>query len=114
MSVTFLLLVHEDPAGVAGLVERLRAPGHCFVVHVDRHAPLAPFRDALRVASQTPAHDPGDVILLGDDVRMVCHWAGWSVCKAMLLLLAQAQRRAPGDWYQFLSGADYPLVQAVQ
>lgn len=104
MAVTFLVLAHEDPAGVARLVDRLRAPGHRFVVHIDRRVPLAEFSAAL---------SGSDVLVLNDEQRRVCHWAGWSIAEAMLTLLEMAQRHAPADFYQFISGADYPLQPAA-
>lgn len=104
MSITFLLLVHDDPRAVARLVERLRAPGHAFVIHVDRHAALAPFREAI------PSR--GDVHFVDEDRRIPCHWADWSISAAMLTLLAEAGRVARADWFQFLSGSDYPLLPA--
>lgn len=103
MAVTFLVLAHEDPAGLARLLERLRAPGHRFVVHIDRRVPLAEFSAAL---------SGNDVLVLNDEQRRVCHWAGWSIAEAMLTLLDIAQRESGADFYQFISGADYPLQPA--
>lgn len=101
MSVTYLLLVHQEPLALARLVARLQAPGHAFVVHVDGRVSLDPFVAAL--AGQA------NVFFLDDALRLRCHWAGWSLAAAMLALLENAQRMAPADWYVFLSGADYPL-----
>ena len=100
MRIAYLILAHNNPAHLARLIGRLRAPGAAFYVHIDANAPMAPFA-ALAAPSVT---------LLSN--RVACSWGDISLVKATLALMAAASAGGEYDYCVLLSGADYPLQTA--
>jgi hypothetical protein len=84
------------------LVARLQHPDCISVIHVDRRAPTAPFRQATantRLVSFVP-----------DAEREAVHWAGFSMVEATFAAIRHALVVAPQTQrFVLLSGSDYPV-----
>jgi hypothetical protein len=98
MRVAYLILGHTAPQQILRAIDRLRAPGALFVVHIDARADEA-VHEALRGRS--------DVHLA---LRARCYWGTYGIVQATLncveTLLALRQ---PFDYAVLLSGQDYPI-----
>ncbi len=100
MSVTYLMLVHSDPAHFHRLIRRLGDT--TIVVHLDAKADKAAFET-----------DRPNVFWV--DERIDIRWGGVSMVQATLLLLRKAlaicaQRNTASSHYVLLSGSCYPLL----
>lgn len=100
-SISYLILAHEDPQHLRGLLIRLSASSVRCYVHVDAKADLDLFRRATAgIANVRFCDRPIGVT-----------WAGFSVVEATLQLIemALADRDARGH-FVLLSGTDYPIA----
>lgn len=91
----FLILVHNNPTYVARLVKSLVSPNHYFFIHVDKKSKedfsnLETFPNCALVKK-----------------RVSCNWGGFSLVKATLNLLEEADSAQNFAYFHLLSGADY-------
>ncbi len=98
MLVAYLILAHTAPQQILRAIDRLRAPGAIFVVHIDARADNA---------VHTALAGRPDVHLAP---RARCYWGTYGIVQATLncirTLLALGQ---PFDYAILLSGQDYPI-----
>lgn len=100
VTLTYLVLVHAEPAQFARLLERLLSgTADRVVVHVDSTADQAQFEARSRA--------------FGDRVRYLdrrqnIRWGDFAVCRATLDAMRLAVEH-PADYVVLLSGADYPI-----
>ena len=105
MKLAIIILAHQRPEQVGLLASRLRHPGVRLYLHVERRAPLAPFRRALQRARAN------EVRLLP---RYAAPWGSPGCVDAELAGLRLAV--ADGcDYFMLISGQDLPVrpVQAI-
>jgi hypothetical protein len=101
----YLLLAHHQPALLARLVDRLLdRDAHAFL-HIDRSAPLAPFRRAIAALGNP---------WVGTNLHLVrrrhrVFWFGYSTVEATVTLISEAARFTGFSHYTLLSGVDYPI-----
>jgi hypothetical protein len=103
MRLAYLMLVHDQPAHVARLVDALddALDDHSvdFFIHVDGKARFADFQWILSGRANVHFVERGNI-----------YWADFSMVKAELRLLEAATRAVPAfDRYCMISGADYPI-----
>lgn len=102
MQINYILGVHRFPGQVKRLIDRLRAPGVQFFVHVDMGTDIAPFREHLGKAA--------DVTLIPDRDRVHARWGSFGIVEMILTLMRYAYRSGEKDGFMILlSGQDYPL-----
>lgn len=103
MKIAYLILAHAAPRQVLRVVDRLRAPGTVFVVHVDARSD-----DAVFVALQGHA----DVHLAP---RARCYWGGYGIVQGALNCIQTLRAlQLPFDYAVLLSGQDYPIKTPEQ
>ena len=100
--MAYVVLAHSDPALFGRLIRRLDDPRAISFVHVDRKAPLEPFRRAVAGLDRVRFVEP----------RVSVMWAGFSQVESTLLSLEAAiAGTGPGcSHILIISGADYPLT----
>jgi hypothetical protein len=101
LKIANIILAHKNPGQLARLAARLSSPSADIFVHVDRKVSEAPFLAALR----------------GSGVRFIqprfaCTWGGYSLARAIIRCLQAASDKGMYDYFNLLSGQDYPLVTA--
>lgn len=97
--VVFYIEAYKQPALVARTIRRLRAPGHAFIVHVDKHVGSDFVHEMAAVGPDVCVLRSGVIIYLtGTDVHSV-----WSVQRWLLT------HRVRFDSFVSLTGGDYPL-----
>lgn len=102
MQINYILGVHRFPGQVTRLIDRLRAPGVQFFVHVDMATDIAPFREHLGKAA--------DVTLIPDQDRVYARWGSFGIIEMILTLMRYAYCSGEKDSFMILlSGQDYPL-----
>ncbi len=98
MNIAYLILAHTAPQQILRTIERLRAPGSVFVVHIDARADNSVFA---ALEGQPGLH-------LAPRAR--CYWGTYGIVQATLhclrTLMALGQ---PFDYAVLLSGQDYPI-----
>ena len=105
MKIAYLILGHTAPLQIVRMIERLRAPGNTFVVHIDA-----------RVAGEVS--DPiADYAATVEDVffapRESCYWGTYGIVAATfgaMRMLSGCGREF--DYAVLLSGQDYPIKPA--
>ena len=103
MKVAYLIIAHDQPEHLHRLVHALDADwAHCFV-HVDAKRDIGPFQEGL---------DSPRVHFLDD--RVSVQHSGFSLTRSMIRLLKSAAAQGDFDYYQFLSGSDYPIKPLSQ
>lgn len=96
MNVIYLIFVHDKPAHLKRLLERLNAPWVDFFIHVDKKS-------------------SEDFIFLNQysNVHVVSHysieWGGITMVEALLFCCKELLKVCKGDYIFFLSGYDYPV-----
>lgn len=98
--IAHLLLVHKSPQQVARLTKILVSHSDSVVyIHVDAQSAIKPFVDALAGIKH--------VHFLTK--RVSINWGGFSMVEATLRLLREASGSGNFDFFNLLSGEDYPL-----
>ncbi|WBA44168.1 beta-1,6-N-acetylglucosaminyltransferase [Hymenobacter canadensis] len=104
MRIAHLILVHQGPAQLARLLQRLAHPQATCFVHLDAKADFADF-----------AHLAGQPGVMFTRARLSVRWGGYSLTEAALAGLAEMLAH-PGPaftYFNVLSGQDYPLRPAA-
>lgn len=100
--IAYVILAHQLPTQVARLVRQLNAPGTFFLVHIDRRAGSAVYREA-----QAKLSGLDNVVFLR---RHKLHWSGFGHVAATLEGIAELRTRShPFDYLVLLTGQDYPI-----
>ncbi len=96
-SPVYAVLAHHQPGQLARLVDRLSRHGSTVVVHVDGHADLRPFDEAVSGRASFSRR------------RLKVTWGGFSLARALLTVVEDALAADPDATHvQLLSGLDYP------
>lgn len=90
-----MILAHNNPAHVARLIKSLVSPNHYFFIHVDKKS-----KEDFSSLQEIP-----NCTLLKK--RVSCNWGGFSLVKATMNLLQEADKSFHFDYFHLLSGADY-------
>ncbi|MCP3683208.1 MAG: beta-1,6-N-acetylglucosaminyltransferase [bacterium] len=98
MKLAYLILAHNSPGHFSRLVKTLRHKNVTIFAHVDSKSDIQEFS-----TSETCEH----VIFIPE--RVAVYWGGYSLTQATLNLLRFAFSYGKFDYYQLLSGVDYPL-----
>lgn len=98
MKLAYLILAHNSPEHFNRLVKTLRHKNVTIFAHVDSKSDIREF--STLEASEY-------VIFIPE--RVAVHWGGYSLTQATLNLLRFAFSYDKFDYYQLLSGVDYPL-----
>ncbi|MDQ6423255.1 beta-1,6-N-acetylglucosaminyltransferase [Paenibacillus sp. LHD-117] len=96
MKIAYLILAHNQFHHLERLVSSLIHVDDDIFIHVDKRAQL----DGLRFRR------PNVSII---EKRLCVHWGGFSMIKAQIELLKEANEKGHYDYYILLSGADYPI-----
>ena len=98
MVIAYLILAHAAPQQALRAIERLRAPGAVFIVHIDARSD-----DAVHAAF---AGHP-DVYLAP---RARCYWGTYGIVQATLNCIETLLKLGkPFDYAVLISGQDYPI-----
>lgn len=98
MVVAYLILAHTAPQQVLRAIDRLRAPGTVFILHVDARAGDAVYAALVGLP---------DVYLAP---RARCYWGTYGIVQATLNCIdTLLQLAKPFDYAVLLSGQDYPI-----
>lgn len=103
----FILLVHDQPANAARLVNRIASQGGLIAVHWD-----AKTADAVIEEFQGLLEGDNPDRVFQTSERMRVEWGEWSIVAATLegiKTLANVRQKHPIDHVTLLSGHDYPL-----
>ncbi len=68
MNHAFLIMAYNNPSLLGRICHRLEADNHFLFVHIDKKSELVPFRNTCQGIH--------NLILLGDEERMVTNWGG--------------------------------------
>lgn len=68
MNHAFLIMAYNNPSLLGRICHRLEADNHFLFVHIDKKTELVSFRNACQGIH--------NLILLGDEERMVTNWGG--------------------------------------
>lgn len=98
MRIAYLMLVHDNPGVLKGLIAALWCKDCGFFVHIDRKADIRQFSGI-----------SGDNFFLSEERVSVNH-SGFTMVEATLLLIRDSLSRPQGyDYFVLLSGTHYPL-----
>lgn len=98
MNIAYMITAHSQPSHLQHLVFALNNQSTHFYIHIDKKSDMSAF---LQYSF------PSDVVFLKN--RVVIHHAGISLVNAMLQLLQAAYLNEKCQYFQFLSGWDYPI-----
>lgn len=98
MKLAYLIIAHTYPKLLRRLVESIRHPGVTIFIHIDLKSDIDDFAELNQF---------DDVIFVPD--RVAVYWGDFSQVRSELSLLRYAQTYGPFDYYQLLSGTDYPV-----
>jgi hypothetical protein len=100
MKIAYLILVHNQPAQLKRLVDRLSGTGIDFYIHVDKKSDIKEFSNAL---------SKPDVYFIKNRVKV--YWGAYSIVQATVNGFEEiVQSDKAYDFINLLSGQDYPLV----
>lgn len=97
MKIAYLILAHKRPGQFKRLVKTLNSETTQIFVHIDSRVDINQFQSV----------DTQHAIFLQD--RMAPNWGGYSLLLTMLHVLRTAMAAGDFDYFQFLSGLDYPI-----
>jgi len=98
MKLAYLILAHNNPSILHRLVENIRCQNATIFIHIDSKSNIKQF-------SELDAYE--DVIFIPH--RVAVYWGDYSIVEATLNLLQFSHSYGQFDYYQLLSGADYPV-----
>jgi hypothetical protein len=98
MKTAYLILAHNQPMHLHRLIDALTTNNNFFFIHLDKKSNILDFH---------PESYPENVMFPGDRIKI--HHGGFSLVRAMIQLLTTASTHEGFDYYQFLSGWDYPI-----
>jgi hypothetical protein len=98
MKIAYLIMAHNQPYHLQRLVNALSTNYSSFLIHVDKKSDLSIFN---------PYDFPENVRFIDDRVRV--NHGGFSMVKAMIQLIKSAINEDEFDYFQFISGWDYPI-----
>lgn len=99
MKIAYLIIAHDEPELLGRLVSRLNAPFADIFIHVDAKKDIEIFKK----------HIPSDVPVKFIAERIAVYRGGFSLTRSMIALLKDATQGDKYDYYQTLSGLDYPI-----
>ncbi len=105
--IAFILLCHQDPAGIIRQAERLTATGDTVAIHFDGRASEADFQ-RIRAALK----DRQGVVFAGK--RHKCGWGGWSLIAATLSALEAAIAADPQATHFYLISGDCMAIKPAE
>ncbi|MCA9951952.1 MAG: hypothetical protein KDE48_20015 [Anaerolineales bacterium] len=97
MKIAYLILAHKYPCHFKRLVKELESESTQVFAHIDKRVDIQLFKSV----------DTNQVIFLED--RLATNWGGYKLLLAMIRLLRTALETDKYDYFQFLSGQDYPI-----
>ncbi len=101
MNHAFLIMAYNNPTLLGRICHRLEAENHFIFIHIDKKSNLEPFCDACKSIQ--------NLIILGNNERIVTNWGGYSLLATEILLIKKAlQHSSHMDYFHLISGADYP------
>ncbi len=104
MKVSFILLAHEKPDQLKGLIQSLLSAGSDVYLHHDLSAPY----DIKVEAAKWNIQNYTGELYFADRIRVV--WGEWSIIQATLNCLALAQDKGlDSDYYMLISGSCAPI-----
>ena len=98
MKLAYLIIAHSNPKLLRRLVESIRHEGVTIFIHIDSKSDINQFSDLA-------IYD--NVVFLPH--RIAVYWGDFSLTQAILNLLEFAHSYGHFDYYQLLSGVDYPV-----
>ena len=99
MRIAYLIIAHNEPEQLGQFVARLKADYSDIFIHIDAKKNIADFKQAI----------PDGCAVTFIEKRLNVNHGGYSLAKAMLELLKAATKDDKYDYYQTLSGLDYPI-----
>jgi hypothetical protein len=103
----WMVIVHQEPRALLGLLDRLQAPWAHSFVHVDAKAERHAFEVLLRGRSDCTILSPRDSTKV--------YWGAWSLTDATLRLLRAAYSSERNfERFSVLSGIDMPIKSLAQ
>lgn len=99
MKIAYLIIAHDEPELLGRLVSRLHAPFADIFIHIDARKDIGVFQKSI------PAHVAVKFIA----ERIHVNRGGFSLTKSMVALLKEASKDNKYDYYQTMSGLDYPI-----
>ncbi|GGO79564.1 hypothetical protein GCM10011348_14160 [Marinobacterium nitratireducens] len=106
ISITYLILAHDNPARLQALIERLEEdPSAKIVIHYDQKSPRHEYKRLIAVNEKKT-----NVHILPKPQRVACGWGEFSIAQATLNLIQYALNLPePSDYFYLLSGTCYPI-----
>lgn len=98
MKIAYLITAHSQPAHLHRMVEALNSVNSTFLIHLDKKSNLESF---------SPQSYPENATFIENRVKV--NHGGFSLVEAMVNLIDCALNLDDFDYYQFLSGWDYPI-----
>ena len=98
MKIAYLITAHNQPNHLHRLVDALNTNNAAFFIHLDAKSDLNGFH---------PETYPKNVKFIDDRVRV--NHGGFALLHAMITLVKTAFNSEDFDYFQFLSGWDYPI-----
>ena len=99
MKFAYLILVHNQPAQLKRLIERLSAPDVDFYVHVDKKTSIEPFINEIKLTQISFIQK-----------REKVYWGAYSIVQATINGFEEIIKSGiEYDYITLLSGQDYPL-----
>jgi hypothetical protein len=98
MKIAYLITAHNQPSHLHRLVDALNTNNSAFFIHLDNKSDIREFK---------PEIYPKNVKFLDNRIRV--NHGGFSLVQAMIQLIKTAFNADDFDYFQFLSGWDYPI-----
>jgi len=99
MRIAHIIITHKNPAQLERLIHKMQHPDFDFYIHLDKKVEIKIFEYLKRIKG---------VNLIEN--RIICNWGGHSTLQAMLNSLKEVlENDIFYDFYNLLSGQDYPL-----
>ena len=99
MRIANIIMGYKDPSQIERMIKAMNHPDCFFFIHIDKKIRLEPFLSL---------KDIDRVIFIEN--RLLCNWGGFSFVKAVINALEEIlNSHASFDYYNLMSGQDYPI-----
>ncbi|MCX2574877.1 beta-1,6-N-acetylglucosaminyltransferase [Pedobacter sandarakinus] len=104
MKVAHIIMAYKSPQQIERMIRAMDHPDFHFFIHLDKKISIAPFRYLQTIKNVSFIRN-----------RSVCNWGGFSFVKAVINSLSEVlDGHQVFDYYNLMSGQDYPIKPVNQ
>lgn len=104
MKIANIIMAYKDPEQIEKMITAMRHPDMYFFIHLDKKIAAKPFEYLVKMDR---------VHFIGN--RVLCNWGGFSFVRAVIRSLEEVLKSGGDfDYYNLMSGQDYPIKSVQQ